>query len=419
MKKIEITPVAIADIKPRSHQPSSHVIQLRGSHQGPRFETLPPLSLYVHIPWCIKKCPYCDFNSHQEPNEGLPEARYLRALEADIEASLPLIWGRSIQTVFIGGGTPSLFSPEAIDQLLASIRARLKLAPGAEITLEANPGTFEQNRFQGFKDAGITRLSIGIQSFQERFLKALGRVHNGAEARKAVEIGVNLFERVNLDIMYALPEQTIADALQDVAIALTYGISHLSFYHLTLEPNTYFHRYPPPLPDEDEASHMQENIEEKLLQAGFNHYEVSAFAKTKQESRHNLNYWQFGDYLGIGAGAHGKISFADKVIRQHRYRQPEQYMQSALKGNSIQGEQVVGASDIGFEFMLNALRLREGVPAILYEMHTGFPLSNLSPILNIAVQRGWLEPDPTILRPTPLGFRFLNDLLELFLPSVE
>lgn len=398
-------------------KPISNVVSVHTPRDQPRFQTLPPLSLYIHVPWCIKKCPYCDFNSHRQPDEGVPEARYLAALEADLESVLPLVWGRPIHTIFIGGGTPSLLSPEGIDRLLASVRARLKVLPEAEVTLEANPGTFEQARFKAFREAGITRLSIGIQSFQSRFLKALGRVHDGDEARRAVEIGVSTFDRVNLDVMYALPEQTLAEALEDVDLALQSGVSHLSFYHLTLEPNTYFHRYPPPLPDDDAAAEMQEAIEVKLAEAGFDHYEVSAFARPGARCQHNLNYWTFGDYIGIGAGAHAKISFPDKVIRQQRYKQPEQYMQQALIGAAVQSEHNVPAEDMGFEFMLNALRLGEGVPTSLFEAHTGYPVSTLSSVLVNAVERGWLEPDPTVLRPTALGHRFLNDLLELFIPE--
>lgn len=395
----------------------SSAMNVYTSRDQPRFQALPPLALYIHVPWCLKKCPYCDFNSHKEPEGGVPEFRYLAALEADLESALPLIWGRSIHTIFIGGGTPSLLSPEGMDRMLAGIRARVKVLPDAEITLEANPGTFEQARFKAFREAGITRLSIGIQSFQSSFLKALGRVHDGDEARRAVEIGVDTFDRVNLDVMYALPKQTLPHVLEDVNLALQSGVSHLSFYHLTLEPNTYFHRYPPPLPDDDTAAQMQEMIEERLTDAGFDRYEVSAFARDGARCRHNLNYWTFGDYLGIGAGAHGKISFPDRIIRQQRYKQPEQYMQKALAGSAVHTEHRVTGQDVGFEFMLNALRLREGVPGSLFEAYTGYPISHVSSVLAEAVERGWLEADPTVLRPTALGYRFLNDLLELFLPE--
>jgi putative oxygen-independent coproporphyrinogen III oxidase len=393
--------------------------QFTRSSSTPHFETLPPLALYIHIPWCLKKCPYCDFNSHQQSAEGLPEARYLSALEADLEASLPLVWGRPIHTIFLGGGTPSLLSPEGLDRLLASVRARLTVLPGAEITLEANPGTFEQDRFKAFREAGITRLSLGVQSFQDRYLKALGRVHCGAEALSALESSVQLFERVNVDIMYALPGQTLEDMRSDVKQALASGASHLSCYHLTLEPNTYFHRYPPVLPDEDLSAEMQEESEALLTESGFEHYEVSAYAKPFARAQHNLNYWMFGDYLGIGAGAHGKLSFPDNILRQQRYKQPEQYMQQALAGKAIQLENQVTSTDIGFEFMLNALRLKEGVPSSLFAAHTGYPLKLLESVLLKAQDRGWIESDPTKLKATELGFQYLNNLLELFLPESQ
>lgn len=403
-----------------------------------RFAALPPLALYIHIPWCVRKCPYCDFNSH-EARGGIPERHYIDALVADLERALPLIWGRTVHSVFFGGGTPSLFSPEGIDAILCAVRARLPLAPYAEITLEANPGTFEADKFGAFRAAGVNRLSIGIQSFNPRHLKALGRIHDQAQARRAVEIAAVHFDNVNLDLMYALPEQTVAEALSDIEAAAAYSPAHLCAYHLTIEPNTYFHRYPPHLPDEDTAAAMQTEIEAALAARGYVHYEVSAFAKrcgaplpqTGSESlpvsghrapvaafcRHNLNYWTFGDYLGIGAGAHSKLSFADRVVRQTRYRQPGQYMQAAVGAGAVRTEQEVGPREIGFEFMMNALRLVEGFEARLFTERTGLPLSAVMKELDAAQRRGFIMRDHRRIAPTPLGLRFLNDLLQIFLPE--
>jgi putative oxygen-independent coproporphyrinogen III oxidase len=383
----------------------------------PRFAALPPLALYVHIPWCLKKCPYCDFNSHERRGE-IPEAAYVDALIADLEFALPSIWGRRVGSVFFGGGTPSLFSPDAIDRILAAVRARVPLSPDAEITLEANPGTFEQVKFVGFKAAGVNRLSLGVQSFDPRFLQALGRVHDEREARAAAESAIAIFGNVNLDLMYALPRQTLADARADVAAALEFAPPHLSFYHLTIEPNTLFYRYPPALPDDDDAAEIEDAIDARLLAAGYRHYETSAFAMPEHECRHNLNYWRFGDYLGIGAGAHSKLSFSDRVIRQVRYKQPQQYMEQVARAAPLVEEHEVARDDIGFEFMLNALRLTEGVPGSLFPERTGFPLTLVQNALDEAERRGLLERDHLQFRPTPLGRRFLNDLQMLFLPPV-
>ncbi|CAG0949952.1 Heme chaperone HemW [Burkholderiales bacterium] len=388
-----------------------------GSTAPPAFRALPPLSLYVHLPWCIRKCPYCDFNSHEwrRGGDGPPEDAYVDALVADLESALPSVWGRKVPTVFLGGGTPSLFSPEAIDRLLAAIRARLPLAAGAEVTMEANPGTFERERFEGFRDAGVNRLSIGVQSFSPRHLAALGRVHDAAEARAAVDAAVELFDEVNLDLMYGLPDQAVDEALADVEEALAFRTKHLSCYQLTLEPNTLFHRHPPPLPDEDEVDAMQSAIEARLERAGFDHYEVSAYARPGHRCMHNVNYWRFGDYLGIGAGAHGKVSSPDRVVREVRWKQPIRYLEQAIAGTPAMERREVAAGELGFEFMLNVLRLTEGVPATLFAERTGVPLAAIGRELGIATRRGLLDPDPSVLRATPLGRRFLNDLVALFL----
>ncbi len=381
----------------------------------PRFSALPPLSLYVHIPWCMKKCPYCDFNSHERRGD-MPEAQYVDALIADLEFALPSIWGRRVETVFFGGGTPSLFSADAIDRILAAVRARVPLSSDAEVTLEANPGTFEQDKFKDFKAAGINRLSLGVQSFDPEFLRVLGRVHDDREARAAGQAALAIFGNVNFDLMYALPGQTLADARADVAAALDFSPPHLSFYHLTIEPNTLFHRHPPALPDEDAAADIEDAVEEALARAGYVHYETSAHAMAGSECRHNLNYWRFGDYLGIGAGAHSKLSFRDRVIRQVRYKQPQQYMDNALRGEPLLESHEVARDDMGFEFMLNALRLTRGFPIALFAERTGFPLTLVQKGLEAAEQRGLIERDHLQVRPTLRGRRFLNDLQGLFLP---
>jgi putative oxygen-independent coproporphyrinogen III oxidase len=386
------------------------------SLHAPHFAALPPLALYVHIPWCLKKCPYCDFNSHERRGE-IPEARYVDALLADLEIALPAIWGRRVHTVFFGGGTPSLFAPEAIDRILAGVRARVALAPDAEITLEANPGTFERARFAGFKAAGINRLSVGVQSFEPKFLSALGRVHDADEARAAAAAAIEIFGNVNLDLMYALPGQTPADVQNDLDEALRFAPPHLSFYHLTIEPNTLFHRYPPTLPDDETAADIEDAIAETLGAAGYVHYETSAYAKPGRECRHNVNYWRFGDYLGIGAGAHSKLSFQERVVRQVRHKQPQHYIEEVERGSPLAEDRTVERGEIGFEFMLNALRLTEGVPVALFAERTGFPLTLVQKALAEAERRGLLERDYQRMRPTPLGQRFLNDLQAIFLPA--
>ena len=390
------------------------------SHAHPTFRALPPLSLYVHLPWCLRKCPYCDFNSHEwrggrNGEGGPPEDAYVDALVADLEQALPAVWGRKVGTVFLGGGTPSLFSPASIDRLLSSVRARLPLSPTAEITMEANPGTFERERFEGYRAAGVNRLSIGVQSFSPRHLKALGRVHDAAEARAAAGAAVELFDEVNLDLMYGLPGQTLDDALADVEEALTFRTTHLSCYELTLEPNTLFHRHPPALPDEDDVDAMADAIEQRLARAGFEHYEVSAYARPGHACAHNLNYWRFGDYLGIGAGAHAKVSMPDRVVREVRHKQPKHYLERVAAGDPVAERREVAASELGFEFMLNALRLTHGVPAALFAERTGLPIAALAREIDAATARGLLDPDPAMLRPTPLGRRFLNELTALFL----
>ena len=434
---------------------------------------LPPLALYVHLPWCLRKCPYCDFNSHEltapklpsvaaprrsrgalgpsgsapadpEPRPSAPrggstrtgkpgsgslalpppsvsvldaelEQRYLDALRSDLDSALPLVWGRPVSTVFIGGGTPSLFSPEAIDRLLGDVRARLPLTPGCEVTLEANPGTFERDRFRAFRAAGVTRLSIGVQSFDDAALHRIGRVHDGAQARAAVEEAAVAFDTFNLDLMYALPGQTVEDLTGELEQALAYAPPHLSVYHLTLEPNTAFARRPPVLPDDDTASTMLDRICTLAGERGLHRYEVSAFARPGHHCRHNLNYWQFGDYLGIGAGAHSKLSFPHRVVRQVRWREPARYMAEALTGQAMSNEEEVGRQALAFEFMLNALRLRDGFEPKLFTERTGLPMSSIEQGLQAAQQRGLIERTLDRIRPSARGFDFLSDLQQIFL----
>lgn len=378
---------------------------------------LPPLSLYVHLPWCLKKCPYCDFNSHALRHRpgAVPEDRYLDALLADLEAALPLVWGRTVHSVFIGGGTPSLFSPAAIDRLIAGLRARLRLKVDAEITLEANPGTFEKDRFQAYRAAGVTRLSVGVQSFNDRLLKALGRVHDRAQALAAVQEAARAFDTFNLDLMYALPGQTLEDLERDTALALALAPPHISIYHLTIEPNTYFAKFPPQVPEDDQAYAMLDRITELTGMAGLQRYEISAYAREGHPCVHNTNYWQFGDYLGIGAGAHGKISFAHRVVRQQRFRDPARYMDHAFAGNAVAQDHEVRRADLPFEFMLNALRLRNGFALQDFMDRTGLPLSTIADALDEAERKGLIERDAVRVRPTERGFDFLSDLQELFL----
>jgi putative oxygen-independent coproporphyrinogen III oxidase len=383
---------------------------------GVKLAALPPLSLYVHIPWCVRKCPYCDFNSHEAKGE-VAETQYIDALTSDLDHALPNIWGRKVYSIFFGGGTPSLFSASAIDRILATIRARVNLAAEAEITLEANPGTFEMEKFRGFRDAGVNRLSIGVQSFNAKHLKALGRIHDADEARRAIGIGLEHFDNVNLDLMYALPEQTLAECEHDVDTLLSYGTPHLSIYHLTLEPNTLFYSFPPKLPDDDTSADMQAMIDEKTRAAGYEHYETSAYCKPGMGSRHNINYWRFGDYLGIGAGAHSKISFPDRILREVRFKQPKAYMEQAALGTAVQESKAVPRAELPFEFMLNALRLTEGFQIAWFEERTGLPVASIRKQLDAAEARGLIERDLKIVRPSELGRRFLNDLLEMFLPD--
>ncbi len=382
--------------------------------------SLPPLALYVHLPWCLRKCPYCDFNSHEARggmggDGGVPEARYIDALLADLEAALPLIWGRTVHSIFIGGGTPSLFAPESIDRLLGDIRARLRLDAGCEITLEANPGTFEKERFRAYRGAGVTRLSIGVQSFNDRHLQALGRVHNRAQALAAVEEAAQAFDTFNLDIMYALPGQTPAELDEDMRAALALQPPHISIYHLTIEPNTYFAKYPPPLPEDDAAYAMLDRITELTCAAGLARYEVSAYAREGHQCVHNRNYWQFGDYLGIGAGAHSKLSFAHRVVRQVRLRDPQLYMAGALAGRAIAQDDDVRRADLPFEFMLNALRLQEGFALQDFTARTGLAITAIAAGLQQAEAQGLITRDMERVRPTQRGFDFLSDLQALFL----
>lgn len=377
---------------------------------------LPPLSLYIHFPWCVRKCPYCDFNSHEAKGE-LPEKEYLDAVRLDLEQSLPMIWGRKIHTVFIGGGTPSLMSAAGLDRLLSDVRTLLPLEIGAEITMEANPGTFEAERFRSYRESGVNRLSIGIQSFNGAHLKALGRIHDEAEALRAVEIARSTFDNFNLDLMFALPSQTLEEARRDLETALSFAPPHLSMYHLTMEPNTVFAKYPPTLPDDDTSADMQDMILEATANAGYEHYEVSAYARAGHRAKHNLNYWQFGDYLGIGAGAHSKISFPHRVLRQARYKQPASFIEAAKRGNPVQEEHEIARADMGFEFMLNALRLTEGFDPNLFGERTGMNISAITKALNEAEAKGLIYRDFKLIKPTELGQRFLNDLQEMFLAA--
>jgi putative oxygen-independent coproporphyrinogen III oxidase len=406
------------------------------------FKALPPLSLYIHIPWCVRKCPYCDFNSHEVRGAPAPESvhggiapaleqRYVAALVRDLELALPQIWGRRVYSVFFGGGTPSLLSGWGVTEVLRQVRMLLPLDINAEVTLEANPGTVEAARFAAYREAGVNRLSLGVQSFSEAHLRALGRIHGADEARRAIETAQRHFDNINLDLMYALPGQTLEGALQDVRTALAHGPQHLSCYHLTLEPNTLFYRNPPPLPDDDASAEMQAQIEQLLAMRGYAHYETSAFALPGRQARHNLNYWQFGDYLGIGAGAHSKLSFPDRVVRQARYKQPQAFMERVGQGDPVQTREEIGAKELAFEFMMNALRLAEGFDSALFEERTSLPLAGVRAALDEAERRGLLtrtlrevgigaDGQPLVrqrLVPTEAGKRFLNDLLQIFLPG--
>ena len=409
-------PLAVAGQPPAAAEPIDVSHYLRPGTL--RLPALPPLSLYIHFPWCIRKCPYCDFNSHELQGgvAAIPERRYLDALRADLESSLPLIWGRRVESIFIGGGTPSLISADGLARLLSDVRALLLLAADCEITLEANPGSFEAGPFAAYRDAGVTRLSIGVQSFDDVQLQALGRVHDRAQALAAVEVAQRHYPTFNLDLMYALPRQSLQQAQADVELALSLAPPHLSLYQLTLEPNTVFAKYPPPLPDDDAAAAIHEWIEQRLAAADYEHYEVSAYARRGHRSRHNLNYWQFGDYLGIGAGAHGKLSFPHRVLRQVRFRQPASYLDNAQQGRFVAESVEVARADLPFEFMLNALRLNSGFPVQMFTERTGLPLSAIERGLAQAESRGLVVRTLDRVEPTPTGRLFLSDLQALFLP---
>jgi putative oxygen-independent coproporphyrinogen III oxidase len=409
-------PILLAD-EATGVQPVLHDVQHYMRPGTLQLAALPPLSLYVHLPWCLKKCPYCDFNSHEMARQDLPEQRYIDAVVADMEAALPLIWGRTVHSIFIGGGTPSLFAPATIDRLLGDIRARLRLEPHCEITLEANPGTFEKDRFRAYAQAGVTRLSVGVQSFNDAHLQALGRVHDRAQALAAVEEAAQSFNTFNLDIMYALPGQTLEQLGQDMATALQFAPPHISVYHLTIEPNTYFAKYPPAIPEDDTAYAMLDHITELTSAAGLERYEVSAYARTGHRCFHNLNYWQFGDYLGLGAGAHSKLSFAHRVVRQVRFREPRLYMERALSGNALAQDQEVGRADLAFEYMLNALRLRHGFGLREFTERTGLAITAIEAALVDAEAKGLIERDFARVRPTVRGFDFLSDLQAIFLSN--
>ena len=387
----------------------------------PVFTAPIPLALYVHIPWCARKCPYCDFNSH-EAREPLPERAYVDALLADLEQDLPRVWGRRIDSLFIGGGTPSLFSAEALDRLLSGLRARLPLRPDLEITLEANPGTVERSKFAEFHEVGINRLSIGVQSFDDGHLHALGRIHDRRAAIAAAEAAHAAgLDNFNLDLMFGLPGQTVEQALSDIACALALQPAHLSYYQLTLEPNTRFYRSPPLLPDDETIDVIQERAQEELARHGYPRYEVSAYARADRRCRHNLNYWEFGDYLGIGAGAHGKLTdpATEQIQRLWKVKHPRDYLARAGTPAGVGGDAPVREAELPLEFLMNALRLVEGVPAALFGERAGLPLAALEPGWSQARTRGLLESDPERLQASELGLRFLNDLLQAFIPETE
>lgn len=393
---------------------TSRIIPIASQAATLGLTSLPPLSLYLHYPWCVRKCPYCDFNSH-EARQEIPEAAYIQALIGDLELALPQIWGRRIISLFIGGGTPSLLSPRGLDTLLNAIRARLPLLAAAEITLEANPGTADAGHFAAYREAGINRLSLGVQSFNDRHLQALGRIHDTTAAHQAIELALTHFDNVNIDLMYALPGQTLAEAVQDIDAALRYPLSHVSAYHLTVEPNTAFHHAPPALPDDDLAADMQEAVEARLHEAGFVHYETAAFARRpEQRCLHNLNYWSYGDYLGLGAGAHGKISSAGDILREVRRPHPRDYLAAAATGDFVLERRSVPPAERPLEFMMNALRLTHGFDSNLYSAHTGLALAAISDSLLALQAEGLLEMTPGHIAPTQRGRRFLNTLLERF-----
>ncbi len=386
--------------------------------QGPSsgLSALPPLSLYVHVPWCVRKCPYCDFNSHQAEGD-IPEQQYLEALTHDLDQALPSIWGRQVHTIFIGGGTPSLLSANALDTMLALIRARLNLWPDAEITLEANPGAAEAQRFKSYVQSGVNRISLGVQSLNDEHLKALGRIHDAKQARAAIEMALQAAPRVNLDLMYGLPNQTLAECRSDLHEISAFNTEHLSLYQLTLEPQTVFAKYPPTLPNEDVLASMEDAIDEIVEQGGWDRYEVSAYAKPHGRCRHNMNYWMFGDYLGIGPGAHSKLSSPERLLRQARTRNPVQWMQNSLllDGSHIAEQRELTGQDLPFEFFLNALRLKDGIELEHFNARTGLSLGDILPVVQTATDKGLLTIDQRHIRATALGWRYLNELQTLFL----
>lgn len=384
-----------------------------------RLAALPPLTLYIHFPWCVKKCPYCDFNSHERVGgvAAIPGEAYVDALVADLDRVVPQVWGRRVHAVFIGGGTPSLIDPRTLDRLLSEVRARVVLESDAEITLEANPGTVEAARFAAYRALGVNRLSIGVQSFDDRCLTALGRIHDGDDARRAVDTALRHFDDINIDLMYGLPDQDAHGAARDVATARSFAPPHLSLYQLTLEPNTLFAKYPPRLPDDDTADAIDDAVAAEVAAGGWRRYEVSAYAQPGRQSRHNVNYWNFGDYIGIGAGAHAKLSFPDRIVRQTRIRNPDLYLQRFVEGRSGFDEVEVDDDALPFEFMLNALRLVDGVPLRRFEERTGLSIASIDDPLRRAEARDLIAVDGLRMRPTSTGLRFLNDLQSMFLPA--
>ena len=384
--------------------------------QSLHFEHLPPLSLYVHFPWCKRKCPYCDFYSH-ERSTPIPEKEYIAALCHDLQSALPLIPGRDIHSIFIGGGTPSLISGEGIGQLLSFIKKNLPVPSNCEISMETNPGTSDAEKFKAYRDGGINRLSIGIQSFNNQHLLALGRIHDANDAKKTVELAKKYFGNINLDLMYALPFQTVEQVKQDLKTAVAYAPEHLSLYQLTIELHTYFSKNLPDLPESDTVAHMQDIIESMTAHAGYQHYEISAYALSGKSCQHNLNYWLFGDYLGIGAGAHSKITTTTQVHRQTRILQPDTYMKEAKKGTAVEENILCTIQDIGFEFMLNALRLYDGFAPELFRQRTSCSLDIIQKNLDEAKKKGLLYQDKKLIKPTDKGYQFLSDLQQIFLPD--
>ncbi len=401
-----------------TRQGGKGILTLNPLQKGINFtQPLPPLSIYIHVPWCVRKCPYCDFNSHALQGE-IPEEAYLTALEQDLISVLPSVWGRAIHTVFIGGGTPSLLSARAVDKMMTMLRNLFNLAPGTEVTMEANPCTVEASRFADYAASGITRVSLGIQSFDDESLKRLGRIHDNRQARAAIDIAQKSFKRVNLDLMYALPYQTLEACRQEIETALSFGTEHLSLYNLTMEPNTVFAKYPPDgLPDDDLAGDLQDLLIEMTAAAGFEQYEVSAYARNQAYCQHNLNYWEFGDYIGVGPGAHGKISAHNQIHRTARVKNPESWMQKVMTGEQLAESHYLQVDELPFEFMLNALRLKQGVPTHYFADRCGTNLSLMTAMMNQAVQKGLLDSDPSRLKASELGWRYLNDLQEIFLKN--